>query len=91
MCAGSERRALGFWSVLSKMYPKIGVRRCWMHKMGNVLTCLPKSGRMKAKEGLHEIWRVEIRTLAERAFGYWFGALSGQVSESGRPPDAEPG
>ena len=42
-----------------------------MHKTGNVLNYLPKSGQAKAKQGLHEIWMTETRAKAERAFDQW--------------------
>ena len=48
--------ALGFWAALSEVYPTTRTQRCWMHKTGNVLNYLPKSGQAKAKQGLHEIW-----------------------------------
>lgn len=42
-----------------------------MHKTGNVLNQLPKSGQPKAKRGLQEIWMAETRAAAERAFDDW--------------------
>ena len=41
-----------------------------MHKTGNVLNYLPKSGQAKAKQGLHDIRMAETRA-AERAFDDW--------------------
>ena len=63
--------ALGFWAALSQVYPTTRTQRCWMHKTGNVLNYLPKSGQAKAKQGLHEIWMAETRANAERAFDEW--------------------
>ena len=63
--------ALGFWAALSQVYPTTRTQRCWMHKTGNVLNYLPKSGQAKAKQGLHEIWMAETRAKAERAFDEW--------------------
>ena len=63
--------ALGFWAALSEVFPSTRTQRCWMHKTGNVLNSLPKSGQAKAKQGLHEIWRAETRAKAERAFDDW--------------------
>ena len=54
-----------------KVYPTTRTLRCWMHKTGNVLNYLPKSGQAKAKQGLHEIWMTETRAQAERAFDEW--------------------
>ena len=53
--------ALGFWAALSQVYPTTRTQRCWMHKTGNVLNYLPKSGQAKAKQGLHEIWMAETK------------------------------
>ena len=63
--------ALGFWAALSEVYPTTRTQRCWMHKTGNVLNYLPKSGQAKAKQGLHEIWMAETKAQAERAFDEW--------------------
>ena len=62
---------MGFCSALSEVYPQTRSQRCWMHKTGNVLNYLPKSGQPKAKQGLHEIWMAETRAAAERAFDHW--------------------
>ena len=63
--------ALGFWAALSEVFPTTRTQRCWMHKTGNVLNHLPKSGQAKAKQGLHGIWMAETRAQAERAFDDW--------------------
>ena len=63
--------ALGFWAALSEVFPSTRTQRCWMHKTGNVLNSLPKSGQAKAKQGLHETWMAETRAKAERAFDDW--------------------
>ena len=63
--------ALGFWAALSEVYPTTRTQRCWMHKTGNVLNYLPKSGQAKAKQALHEIWMAETKAQAERAFDDW--------------------
>ena len=63
--------AMGFWAALSEVFPSTRTQRCWMHKTGNVLNSLPKSGQAKAKQGLHEIWMAETRAKAERAFDDW--------------------
>jgi len=34
----------------------------------NVLNCLPKSTRAKAKESLHDIWQAETKADVEKAF-----------------------
>lgn len=60
--------ALGFWAAISEIYPKTIHQRCWMHKTGNVLNCLPKNVQAKAKQGLHEIWMAETKREASKAF-----------------------
>ena len=60
--------AMGFWSALDEVYPETRHQRCWMHKTGNVLNCLPKSAQPKAKQALHEIWQAETRENAKIAF-----------------------
>lgn len=60
--------AMGFWAALEEVYPETRQQRCWMHKTGNVLNCLPKSSQPKAKQALHAIWQAETRVEAEKAF-----------------------
>jgi putative transposase len=47
--------ALGFWAALSQVYPETRRQRCWVHKIRNVLSKLPKRLQAKAKEQLHQI------------------------------------
>jgi len=60
--------AMGFWAALEEIYPKTRQQRCWMHKTGNVLNCLPKSVQPKAKQALHDIWQADSQANAENAF-----------------------
>ena len=60
--------AMGFWAALEEIYPDTRQQRCWMHKTGNVLNCLPKSMQPKAKQALHDIWQADTRDNAEKAF-----------------------
>jgi len=60
--------ALGFWKALDQVYPETPHQRCWFHKMGNVLTDLPKSLHSRAKAGLQAIWMAPTRTEANHAF-----------------------
>ena len=50
--------ALGFWSALRTVYPETEDQRCWVHKIVNVLDCLPKRIQPRAKSHLHEIMRA---------------------------------
>lgn len=60
--------AMGFWAALEEVYPDTRQQRCWMHKTGNVLNCVPKSIQLKVKQALHEIWQAETRQDAYQAF-----------------------
>ncbi|MCY4426448.1 MAG: IS256 family transposase [Halieaceae bacterium] len=66
--------AMGFWAALDEIYPETRQQRCWMHKTGNVLNCLPKSTQAKAKQALHEIWQAATREDAEKAFDLFITA-----------------
>lgn len=59
--------ALGFWAALRKTMPATKEQRCWFHKTANVLNCLPKSLKDKAKQAIHEIWMSPTREKAEKA------------------------
>ena len=60
--------ALGFWKALAKVYGNTRQQRCWVHKTGNVLNCLPKVSQPRAKQALQQIWMAETREDAYRAF-----------------------
>ena len=60
--------AMGFWAALEEIFPETSHQRCWMHKTGNVLNCLPKSSWPKAKDMLHEIWQAETKENGNKAF-----------------------
>jgi len=59
--------ALGFWAALREVFPTTREQRCWFHKIGNVLSALPKSAHPAAKRALAEIWNAEDREHARRA------------------------
>ena len=63
--------ALGFWSALDQILPRTKQQRCWVHKIRNVLNCLPKKSQPKAKEKLQDIWKAETKKQAEKAFELW--------------------
>jgi transposase-like protein len=60
--------ALGFWKALDQVFPKTAPQRCWFHKMGNVLSALPKSLQGKAKKDLQAIWMAPTPKEAKNAF-----------------------
>lgn len=51
--------ALGFWAAVRDVFPGTREQRCWVHKIANVLDCLPKRIQSKAKGILHEMMRSE--------------------------------
>ncbi|HSK91489.1 MAG TPA: IS256 family transposase [Euzebyales bacterium] len=59
--------ALGLWRALREVFPATREQRCWVHKIANVLNCLPKSVQAGARRALNEIVQAEDRTHAERA------------------------
>ena len=69
--------ALGMWSALGEVFPETRHQRCWVHKVANVLSALPKSVHPSARRALAEIRDAEDRTHAEAAitaFAIEFGA-----------------
>jgi putative transposase len=74
--------ALGFWAALREVFPTTREQRCWFHKIGNVLSALPKSAHSGAKRALAEIWNAEDREHARRAvaaFKLAYGAKFGKA------------
>ena len=59
--------ALGFWAAVRDVFPKTAHQRDWVHKMANVLDCLPKSIHPQAKRMLAEICYAENKTTADLA------------------------
>ena len=59
--------ALGFWAALAEVFPETGHGRCWVHKLVNVLDCLPKSAQPAARKALAQIRDAEDREHAEKA------------------------
>ena len=56
--------ALGFWGGLREVFPTTVEQRCWFHKIGNVLSAMPKSAHPEAKRSLAQIWNAEDKTRA---------------------------
>jgi transposase-like protein len=59
--------ALGFWGALREVFPDTAEQRCWFHKIGNVLSALPKTAHPGAKKALAEIWNAEDKRHAHAA------------------------
>jgi len=67
--------ALGFWAALRDVWPETREQRDWVHKVANVLDCLPKSVQPTAKKMLAEIRDAEDRdhaVAAAKRFGTEF-------------------
>jgi hypothetical protein len=58
---------LGFWKAVPDVFPETREQRCWWHKIGNVLNCLPKSAQPGAKAALAEVYNAEAKTHAAAA------------------------
>jgi putative transposase len=47
--------ALGLWAALRDVFPATRAQRDWVHKVANVLSCLPKAVQAGARKALAEI------------------------------------
>jgi transposase-like protein len=61
--------ALGLWAALGEVFPTTRHQRDWVHKVANVLGCLPKSVQAGARRALAEIRDASDRDHAEQAIG----------------------
>jgi putative transposase len=59
--------ALGMWSALRDVFPETRHQRCWVHKVANCLSALPKSAHPSARRALAEIRDAEDRDHAVAA------------------------
>ena len=69
--------ALGMWSALGEVFPETRRQRCWVHKVANCLSALPKSAHPSARRALAEIRDAEDRDhamAAIKSFANDFGA-----------------
>jgi putative transposase len=53
--------ALGFWAALRTVWPETTEQRCWVHKVANCLSALPKSVQPTARRMLGDIRDAEDR------------------------------
>ncbi len=60
--------ALGFWKALAEVFPTTRAQRCWVHKTGNLLNCLPSHKHAAAKGDIQDIWMAETRAAAILAY-----------------------
>jgi putative transposase len=59
--------ALGLWAALGDVFPATRHQRDWVHKVANVLGCLPAAVQAGARKALAEIRDAPDRQHAERA------------------------
>jgi transposase-like protein len=59
--------ALGLWAALREVFPATRHQRDWVHKLANVLGCLPTSVQAGARKGLAEVRDAADRDHAEQA------------------------
>jgi putative transposase len=59
--------ALGLWAALRDVFPATRHQRDWVHKVANVLGCLPKACQAGARKALAEIRDAPDRDHAQRA------------------------
>jgi putative transposase len=59
--------ALGLWAALRDVFPATRHQRDWVHKLANVLGCLPKAMQAGARKALAEIRDAPDRPHAQRA------------------------
>src|SRR5215212_6283892 len=59
--------ALGLWAALRDVFPATRHQRDWVHKVANVLGCLPKAVQAGARQALAEIRDAPDRDHARRA------------------------
>jgi putative transposase len=59
--------ALGLWAALRDVFPATRHQRDWVHKLANVLGCLPKAVQAGARKALSEIRDAPDRDHAQRA------------------------
>lgn len=51
--------ALGFWAALREVFPATRPQTGWFHKIGNMLSALPKSAHPGARRALAEIQSLD--------------------------------
>jgi len=76
--------ALGFWAALDECYPETRHQRCWVHKMVNVLNCLPKNLHGKAKQDMQDIWQADTRENALSAYHLFIDSYEAKYPKATR-------
>jgi putative transposase len=73
--------ALGLWRALEDVFPATRQQRDWVHKLANVLACLPRAVQAGARKALTEIRDAPDRDHARRAHRGVRGRLRRQVAQ----------
>jgi putative transposase len=74
--------ALGFWGALAEVFPETRHQRDWVHKVVNVLDCLPKSAQPAARKALAQIRDAEDREHAEQAIRQFTAAYGAKYPKA---------
>ena len=74
--------ALGFWAALREVFPETKQQRDWVHKVANILDCLPKSAQPAARKALAEIRDAEDREHAEKAINQFAAAYGAKYPKA---------
>ncbi len=76
--------ALGLWSAIREMelFKDTKEQRCWVHKIANVLNCLPKRLHNQAKSLVHEMMRSPSRSEANRQLGLFRSAFKSKYEKA---------
>jgi transposase-like protein len=61
----------GLISILPEVYPNIPLKRCWAHKMRNILDKVPRKKQAVVKKGLRKIYDAANLTEAQTAANRW--------------------
>lgn len=61
----------GLKSVLPIVYPTVRHQRCWVHKLRNVATRLPRKLVKECLKGLHPVYLAENQRQADHLFREW--------------------
>ncbi|XSZ47534.1 transposase [Francisella noatunensis] len=56
-----------FGLPLEKEFPTTKPQRCWVHKIANILNCLPKSLHSHAKSKLKDIYMAENKKICRES------------------------
>ena len=75
---------LGLWAATREMelFKKTREQRCWVHKIANVLNCLPKRLHTQAKSLLHEMMKAPTKSEVNRQLGIFRSAFNDKYEKA---------